>query len=261
GAEVIYGEAAGLRTLELAPRAGATVELVFLPGLPYESVDHALREGHATARFLADLARTGVASLRIERPGLGDSPGAPCHGFLDEQRAYRDALDARPRTRPRVLFGHSVGGMHAPMLADLADGLIVYGTSARRWSDCLAASRDRQRALHGLDPLAGPVGWPSERNKQFHEELDAVDLDAVWRSVDLPKLVVIGEHDWVVGEADQRALGGEALFLEGLDHAFASHPSKDESLAQYGRGSYDERVATGCAEWLARAITSPGASR
>lgn len=249
---VVYGEAAGLRTIEVVPDGGASAELVFLPGLPYESVDFAMREAEPTARFLVDLARSGIATLRIERPGLGDSPGARCAGFLAEQRAYRDALEARARGLRRAIFGHSVGGMHAPLLADLADSVIVYGTSARRWSECLAASRDRQRALRGLPPADGPPGWPPERSPRFHQELDAIDLRAAWAAVRAPVLVVAGEHDWVVGDEDPRALGGEVRVLDGLDHAFTRHATREASLAALGRGEPDPRVAAVCAEWLAR---------
>ncbi len=247
---VVYGEAAGLRTIEVVPEGGASAELVFLPGLPYESVDFALREAEPTARFLADLARLGIATLRIERPGLGDSPGARCAGFVAEQRAYREALVARGRNRRRALFGHSLGGMHAPFLADLADSVIVYGTSARRWSECLVASRDRQRSLRGLPPVDGPLGWPPERSPRFHEELDATDLAAAWSTVSAPVLVIMGEHDWVVGDEDPRALGGEVRVLDGLDHAFTRHATREASLAALGRGEPDPRVAAACAEWL-----------
>ncbi|MCB9593659.1 MAG: alpha/beta fold hydrolase [Sandaracinaceae bacterium] len=250
GARVTYGASAGLRTIHVEPDGGADVVVVILPGIDRESVDYALREAHPAARFVADLAAGGVATLRVERPGLGDSPGPPSAGFLDEQRAYRDALADLGEARPLVLFGHSVGGMHAPMLADLADGLIVYGTSSRRWSECLRASRDRQLRLRNAAPVEGPVAWPPGRPARFHEELDAVDLRAAWAAVDAPVLVVMGEHDWVVGDEEPRELPGEVRWLDGLDHAFTRHASNEESLAQYGRGSYDERVARACVDWL-----------
>ena len=251
-AEVTYGEAGGLRTILVEPKQASDTLLVFLPGIERQSVDFALREEHPIARFLHDL---GVATLRIDRPGLGDSPGPPSAGFLDENASYRAALEALDDGRRRVLFGHSVGGMHAPLLADLADALVVYGTSRRRWSTCLDESEARQRALRGLKKKKR-TGWPKERARRFHEELDDVDLGAAWDALAIPHLVVIGEHDWVVGEDEQRELGGDVLALDGLDHAFTRHPSKDESLAHLGRGSYDPRVARGVARW----ITS-GASR
>lgn len=248
GAEVVYGESGPHRVI-LATPAGADTVVCFLPGIGYASVDFALREAAPAARFLADLCAHGLATFRVERPGLGDSPGAPCVGFHHEQRIYRDAFERLGGFSKRVIFGHSVGGMHAPMLADLADALVVYGTSRRRWSTCLSASRERQSRLRGVGN-EGRDEWPAERATRFHEELDALDLPRIWDEVPCPWLVAIGEHDWVVGEDEQRELGGEALRLEGLDHAFTRHASLEESLNALGRGTYDDRLARGCAAWI-----------
>ena len=79
-----------------------------------------------------------------------------------------------------------------------------------------------------------------------------MDLEASWRSVAAPVLVVIGEHDWVVGEDDQRALGREVTRLDGLDHAFGRHASRQDSVLDYGQGDYDPRVAERVAAWLLR---------
>lgn len=248
GASVEYGDSEGARTI-LARPPGADTVVCFLPGIDYASVDYALVEELPAARLLADFAREGLATYRVERPGLGDSPGAPCEGFLDEQHVYRRAIEALPGFRRRVLFGHSVGGMHAPMLADLAHALVVYGASRRRWSECLRASHDRQIRLRGI--ASKPMStWPEERATRFHEELDAVDLAGAWDKVRCPWLVVIGEHDWIVGDEEQRELGGDVLGLSDLDHAFTRHASLSASLEAFGRGDYDERIATGCARWI-----------
>lgn len=248
GAELVYGESGGLRTILAAP-PGADALVCFLPGIDYASIDFALREAAPAARFLTDLCQLGLATFRIERPGLGDSPGEPELAFEEEQLVYRDAIGALERFERVVLFGHSVGGMHAPMLADLADALVVYGTSKRRWSRCLREGRERQGRLRGLEYDA-PEGWPEERGPRFHEELESADLEAAWSAVSAPHLVLIGEYDWVVGEDEQRELGGETRFFEGLDHAFTRHPTLEASFEDFGRGGYDARVARACAEWI-----------
>ena len=253
-AHVDYGETRGLRTMLVRPRTiEADTVVCFLPGIDYASVDYALRERAPAVHFLAGLVAAGIATYRIERPGLGDSPGLACAGFLDEQSVYRNGLETLRRSGQFdriVLFGHSVGGMHAPMLADLADASIVYGTSARRWSTCLREGRDRQRSLRGQSPLSQMPPWPIQRPIRFHRELEAVDLAAEWSRAQIPSLTLIGAYDWVVSEREQRELPGVAAVLDGLDHAFTTHRSKQESLARLGRGSLDDQVATACARWL-----------
>jgi len=250
GATVTYDSRGGVRTILATPDAGADTLVCLLPGIDYASVDFALREDHPTARFLAGLCARGLATFRVERPGLGDSPGKPCHGWLEEQAVYRESLATLDGFERIVLFGHSVGGMHAPRLADLADALIVYGTTSRRWSDCLGESHARQRRLRGLPPQDSDA-WPSERARRFHEQLDAADLRAAWAANDRPTLVLIGEHDWVVSEEEQREIPGEVVVVAGLDHAFTTHPTLEASLAGLGRGAPCDELAEACARWLA----------
>ncbi len=269
GAEVSYGDHDGLRTILVTPTDARTV-VCFLPGIAYESVDFALRQGSPSAHLLAGLARAGVATYRIERPGLGDSPGPARDGFLEEQAVYRAGLRALRAERAAfervVIFGHSVGGMHAPMLADLADALIVYGSSARRWSTCLREGWKRQHRLRGVSG-GDRWRWPALRTTRFHEELDAVDLRAAWDQARVPSLVLIGEHDWVVSEPEQRELPADVALLEGLDHALTWHASRAESLSHFGRGALSDQVAAACARWLRAAPlttsppTSPGGTR
>jgi len=251
GATVEYGEHAGLRTILSVPEAGADTVICFLPGIEYASVDYALREGDPVARFLAGLNREGFATFRVERPGLGDSPGVPCHGWLDEQAIYREAIGALTGFDRVILFGHSVGGMHAPLLADVADALIVYGTTSRQWSDCLGESRARQRRLRGLPPDDAD-DWPTERTRRFHEQLESADLRAAWAANDRPTLVLIGEHDWVVSEDEQREIPGDVVVLDGLDHAFTTHPALEASLGALGRGAPCHELPAACARWLRR---------
>lgn len=249
GATIEYGEHGTLRTILAVPDGGADTVVCLLPGIDYASVDFALREDHPTARFLAGLCDAGLATFRVERPGLGDSRGKPCHGWLDEQALYREAIGSLTGFSRVVLFGHSVGGMHAPRLSDLADALIVYGTTSRQWSDCLGESRARQRRLRGLPPRDDD-DWPTERPRRFHEQLEATDLRAAWAANDRPTLVVIGEHDWVVSDEEQREVPGEVVVIDGLDHAYTTHPTLEASLAALGRGEPCAELAAACARWL-----------
>src|SRR5690606_14250957 len=128
----------------------------------------------------------------------------------------------------------------------------VYGTTARRWSRCLRDGLERQLALRGHDreEIAARLARFDEdpfeerhgRTLGYHQELEALELGPVWARIPIPALVVIGEHDWVVSEQEQRALAAmagdaEVLSLEGLDHAFTAHPSREASLSALGAGA------------------------
>lgn len=98
-------------------------------------------------RMLAQgLADKGIATYRVEKPGMGDSLGGPnCldTDFETELAAFREGLKALITTHgvaPEriVLLGHSMGGVEAPLLAAETNGLrgvIVYGTVTRNWHD------------------------------------------------------------------------------------------------------------------------------
>jgi hypothetical protein len=264
-----------LRTIQTFPEGEHPAPSVFfLPGISCASQDYAQVEHAPTARFLSGLAAQGFATLRLERHGLGDSEGLPCASidFTTEHASLSAALDAwraEPGVDPDrvVLFGHSVGGMHAPMLARAARGVVSYGSSARRWSRCLSEGMARQLALEGAlqhevdeavaDFDADP--FPDEgrygRCAAYHRQLEATDLEAAWRSVKCPVLVLIGGFDVVVGEEEQREIASfvdkaEIVTLSNLDHAFTWHPTLDESLERLGGGEPDARVAEEVARWI-----------
>lgn len=273
-------DGARLRTLttvpdDAAPDDGARHPAVlFVPGVRCASVDLALAPDAPIARIVRGLAATGLATMRLERSGIGDSEGPPADrvGFVDEHAAYRAALEALARA-PDVdpdrvfVYGHSVGGMHAALLAHEAPlaGAVVYGSTARRWSACLRDGLRRQMRLRGAreDAVAAAVAdfdarfgddGAYERSAAFHRELDAAGLEDAWSRADVPLLVLAGEHDWVVGDEprDLAALArrAELVVLDGLDHAFTRHGSLEASLRDYGRGAFDPRLIDVPARWM-----------
>ena len=282
GAVVRYGEArhaelgARLRTIVTSPReGGARPAILLVPGIACASIDFGLTPGAPLAQLLRGWTERGLTTLRVERPGLGDSEGPPCAALdpRDELACYAAGLAAL-RDDPAVdrerifVFGHSVGGMLAPLLGERFPdlrGAIVYGTSARRWSRCLRDGVERQLALRGRAPeeiaarLARFDEEPFEerhgRTLAYHQALEALELTEVWARASMPALVVIGEHDWVVSEEEQRAIAAlareaEVLALEGLDHAFTTHPSREASLSALGAGALHTRLAEETARWV-----------
>ncbi|NIJ22272.1 hypothetical protein FHS95_003987 [Sphingomonas naasensis] len=171
GAETRLGEVAFggglLRDIMVVPHgAPADGPLLFLiPGYTCASVEtpdpdashHQLIEG---------LAKRGIATYRIEKPGVGDSRGGkPCAdidfatelgGFVAGYRALVEKYGVSP---DRIfLFGHSLGGIEAPLMArDLPPrGVAVYGTVYENWQDYMAnVFRTQDFIALAADPALG----------------------------------------------------------------------------------------------------------
>jgi pimeloyl-ACP methyl ester carboxylesterase len=188
------------------------------------------------------LCNAGVASMRVERGGMGDSTGIACTelDFAAELATYRsaaEALLADSRVATVSVFGHSYGGMVAPLLAELpVSRLAVVGTTALRWEQSvLSAARivyeqsglsaaqvkAKVRALtelghcvyrNGMTPdearsarpeAAGvvPEWYRGERlagrKVQFYRQLNELDLGEAWRRVQRPVLALAGSDDFV----------------------------------------------------------------
>jgi dienelactone hydrolase len=290
GARVEYGavaveDGARLRSIVTVPPGAARAPAVLVvQGISCESVDLAGAEGAPLAQLVRGWTRAGMVTMRVDKRGVGDSEGvhAAERDFaseLDDARAALAQLAAHPRVDgERVfLFGHSVGGMMAPLLAAerAVAGVMVYGTSTTPWLECVVASQRRQLELRGAPPevvehhvatvrarlLEHP---PGGRTAAYHRQLQAVDLAAAWARVAAPVLVLRGAYDWVVGAEEQAALaaltGGDLVDLPGLDHLLSWHPSLAASLGAYGEGGSDPeaRAVAEAVAWMARAgLRSP----
>lgn len=112
----------------------------------------------------AELIAAGIGYYRVEKPGVGDSSGgAPCvetdfKTELDAFRtAYRHLTGDLGVTADRVfMFGHSMGGVQAPLLAAERPpgGVAVYGTVVRNWADYMHdLGAFQEFMLNGADPV------------------------------------------------------------------------------------------------------------
>jgi len=277
---VSYGEllVEGVRLRTLATRVDAPRALiVYLQDLACESIDQGLAPESPLAGLLAGWAEARFDSLRFDKRGVGDSEGEPCDtlGFERELADARAAVGrakemARARGIPLVVFGHGVGGVMAAMLATDFDvkAVIVFGTPATRW---LRSRRDGVREQLVLDAAESEVeaelaameevmdaGELDGRTAAFHLELDAVDLEATWRQVNVPVLVLRGEHDWVVTGVEQMRIvelvdgRAEIAVLPGLDHLLGHHASREASFADYGLGRFDASLVKTTVEFIDR---------
>lgn len=108
------------------PSSGAKVMLAMIHGY----AEHGARYAHV----MGALAEHGIGSVIIDLRGHGraEGPRGYCHRFdeyLDDVRELRRLVDERANGAPRVLFGHSFGGLVAAssVLADPAQwkGLVL----------------------------------------------------------------------------------------------------------------------------------------
>jgi alpha-beta hydrolase superfamily lysophospholipase len=273
---VTYGEHAGLRTLATEP-ASARALIVFLQGIACESIDTPLADTPLETLIRA-WTSAGYATLRFDKRGIGDSDGGPCREthFMAELADARTIIEhaasiARARGIPLVVFGHSVGGIIAPQIAEHARALIVYGTPVMPWFDCLQDSIRRQLELRGADARTiydetrklarlADDGELNGRSAAYHRQLAAVDIAASWRTVSAPVLVVRGEHDWVVRPDDQARIAELArgpvtvVDVPAIDHLFGTHADREASLRDYGVGAPSESLGHATLDWLARVI-------
>lgn len=250
GADVELGEIAteGIRqrTFIARPR-GATRPpiVVMLMGLSAASVDGFPPRADPLLELVAELASVGIATLRLEKRGVGDSEGGPAHevDFAAERTAAAAAIAAAAelpgidRTRV-VVFGHSMGGMIAPLVASPhARGIVAYGTWASRFVDGMLASMQRQR------PHADPVELERDglrlraivehgegeallygRTPRYFRQLQQIDLHGAWREIAVPCLLLHGAQDRITSLDDHRAIAdsvgahAEVRELAGLDH-------------------------------------------
>jgi len=304
--ETIASGSTLLRTIVTRPERDdrtrtAHPAVLFLQGLSDDSIDFGATADTPNARLVHGWAQAGFVTMRMERRGLGDSEGAPFEqtAYHQEVADYRAALDALARlpfvdARAIVLFGHSVGGMTAALLAQrptasddanvgargaattsTVRGAMLYGTSALPWFDCLEASSRRQLALRGAsaeviarvlarERAALGVSTVDRRSAQYHQQLHEAEIARHWRHAACPALVLHGELDWVVGSAEQQQLAaliddaaaGRATLRElaGLDHAMTRHADLAVSLTAYGEGAPDSAVLDVTLAWMQRAL-------
>ena len=114
-------------TLTLPDGKGPFPAALLISGSGPQDRDHTLF-GHKPFWVLADhLSRAGIAVLRVDDAGAGDSTPHPApptiREFAADAGAAVDFLRSDPRIRSVGLIGHSEGGLIAPMLASSRDDL------------------------------------------------------------------------------------------------------------------------------------------
>ncbi len=112
---------------------------------------------------LGPVARAGYVTVRIDKPGQGDSEGPVYRelGFGVEQDAYLQALRLT-KTYDFVdpnriaIFGHSMGGTFGPLVAaqEPVKTVIVLGTLFKTFGEYMLENTRRQAELGNMSPEA-----------------------------------------------------------------------------------------------------------
>lgn len=154
--EVVYSHIVSngqrMRTIITKPRAaGKHPGFMFIQGFSPVSYDFVLEGAKGDVStidgpLLFEMANSGFVTLRIEKPGVGDSEGGPFADldYLTELDIYRQALkqlkDLENVDQENIfIFGHSMGGAFGPMVAseNPVRGIAVYGAASRTWYEYL----------------------------------------------------------------------------------------------------------------------------
>jgi len=227
---------------------GPLPTIVFIPWLSCDAVEGAM-PGDGWMQLLHALAAySGWAVYRVEKPGVGDSEGPDCsvNDLAADLAAFRAALaDVRGLngvdTNRVVLFGGSIGGALAPVLAaeHPVAGLIVAGGFSRTWFEHMLEIERARMTLEGTAPaeihdaMRGYADFyamylndgltPAQvlarrpdlaplwhdapdgqygRPAAYYQQVQALNVERAWSALDAPTLVLHGEYDWIMSRAE-----------------------------------------------------------
>lgn len=134
--------------------------IYFVQGIGCFSMDN-LPKNNPYFLLPEQLLESGYQVFITEKAGMGDSKNSKhCSqmGFNEElavfQTAYKKLLNYKGVTANNVIvFGHSLGGIIAPILANefKPKGVIVFGTGINNWKDYLLQAHEEQSLMQGID--------------------------------------------------------------------------------------------------------------
>ena len=249
--------------------------VLIIGGIGCYSIDQAT--GGNNYRDLAyHLTRHGYTVVRVEKLGVGDSEGGPCLGndFETELDGYRATLKAISRyssvdTNRVFLFGHSIGGVEAPLIAGEHStvgkiaGVAVLSTTGVAWYEYELANLRRQLRLQDLPPdsvegemqLKTSCGFALLEQKQsratiiareprcapfvvypasdeYMQTVSAYPPAKAWRNVHAPALVMYGTSDFITSQAEHLMLAQDIDAMHPGAATYADIPELDHYLSR-----------------------------
>ncbi|MER6952127.1 alpha/beta fold hydrolase [Nonomuraea sp. NPDC000554] len=210
--------------------------------------------GGLFARLAVQLAEAGIASLRIDFRGCGDSTEPQTDMTITTEVADGTAalnwLRARPDIGPLALAGFSQGGLIASLIAGTdprVAALVQWGSGAINMMNSYFGDLREQASRDGHVTLDMP--WRSFTfSREWFDTAAATDVEAVIAGYRGPLLCVACEGDDIVPSSASRALiaassstDATLKIFEGGDHIFGvlepdqskgDFLSKDQSIAE-----------------------------
>jgi pimeloyl-ACP methyl ester carboxylesterase len=209
-----------LRTIVTRPaRASGRLPVIFVVGwLSCDSVEYPFGETDGFGAFLLRTAgRSGYATVRTDKPGVGDSEGPPCGqvDFARELAGYQAAFDSLARyddfdlTRV-IVTGISNGGGFAPLVARSRPvrAYVALSSWGRTWFEHMV---DLERGR-----LARAGRSPAETNAAMHVFADFYDRFLIRKMT--PGEILQQQPEWrpLWYDADDGQYGRPAAFYQQL---------------------------------------------
>ena len=160
--EIIYSSVVSdnnhLRTIITKPHGkGIFPAVLLIGGVGCYSIDNVSNKDILSIKMWVDsLTINGFVTIRVEKPGMGDSKGIPCSesDFITEKQAFLDGLKQLKSLsyvdkENTFIAGFSIGGVIAPLIAqqEPVKGIIVYGTVGKNWLEYELENSFRQGIL------------------------------------------------------------------------------------------------------------------
>lgn len=129
----------------------------FIQGYTCQTIE--MRNDNPAKQLIDHWIKDGFAVFLVEKPGMGDSESAiPCMDIDFDQELFAftkayETLQKNPKvdTENIFLFGHSMGGVIAPLLEKTHSpaGIMVYGIVGKNWYDYMQDIYTEQPLLFG----------------------------------------------------------------------------------------------------------------
>jgi pimeloyl-ACP methyl ester carboxylesterase len=246
-----------IRTFVTKPKTpGKHPVLFWIQGINASTIDFPLATKNYMMPVIKSFAEDGYVTVRVEKPGVGDSEGGPARlvGYDEELDIYRQALKALDRydfvDRANVfIFGHSMGGCHAPLVVSEiwggtpqpreipVKGIISYGTVANSWLEWTIRSPRVQSLLAGK--THGEIDTEVRQITQLYTYLYNEKRSIEWIKTNHPELKEIAEAT----SPDGVMLGDRSIryMQEVNDHNFGAAWAKlgaTKVLALFGESDW-----------------------
>jgi len=217
------------------------------------------------------LAARGIASVRMDFPGCGDSSESFANNnlsnMLEDIRVSRDFALQQPQVdASRVgLHGYSMGGRLAILTAAADESYVVIGTWAPAGQNGAASMIEflggpdaysefkARAAAEGYVPFTTAWGQDQQLGLQFFNDMeDSKPLDVI-TNINAPLLVLYGDKDDVVVPAVAEAVVSAAInssevihhVIKGADHGlgiFSEEPHYTEEAVSTTADFFEARL-------------------